>query len=153
MKELITDFTLKSYITRIIRDRCNLRDIDITAIDRNVVIDRLWHWISLGHKEETEMYKKAFEEQMPKIHSYIDDVISDVARENMVCSITAATAKGMIEQIITEEGLDVPKICSIRGTEKGRVILYFEELDEKINCPLDYLRARLIRRFANKRRK
>lgn len=153
MNQLITDFILKSYITRIIRDRRDLRNIDITAIDRNAVIDRLWHWISQWHKEETEMYRKAFDEQMPKIHAYIDEVISEVARENMLCSITAATAKGMIENIIREEGLEVPEISCIRGTDKGRVILYFDELDEKINCPIDYLRARLIRRFANKRRK
>lgn len=153
MNTTISDFILKSYITRIIRDRRNIRDIDITSIDRNAVIKRLWDWLSSYGKEDTEELRQAFDEAMPRIHAYIDETISTVARENMLCSITAATAKGMIEQIISEENLDVPKISCIRGTDKGRVILYFDELDEKINCPIDYLRARLIRRFANKRRK
>lgn len=103
--------------------------------------------------EETVAYMNAFNDAMPAIYRYIEEEIAALARNELLASITTSTAKGMIEQIINEEGLDVPKICSIRGTEKGRVILYFEELDEKINCPLDYLRARLIRRFANKRRK
>ena len=95
----------------------------------------------------------AFNDAMPDIHRYIEEEIATIARDKLLSDITAATAKGMLESIISEEGLEVPKISCIRGTEKGRVILYFDEIDEKINCPLDYLRSRLIRRFANKRRK
>jgi hypothetical protein len=103
--------------------------------------------------EETVEYMRAFNDAMPTIHMYIDENIAAKERAKLLSNITEATGRGMIEQIKEEEGLEIPKISCIRGTDKGRVIIYFDEIDEKINCPIDYLRARLIRRFANKRRK
>ena len=217
MEKPITDFILKSHIRQLIR---NHHGSDITSIDRNKIIGRLWDWIYTPHRlegyedpfdtahllellkkeserveveengvvrftsvkfyltdqnsrlsitaanpptsvsfgksrspEETAAYMSAFNDAMPDIHRYIEEEIATIARDKLLSDITAATAKGMLESIISEEGLEVPKISCIRGTEKGRVILYFDEIDEKINCPLDYLRSRLIRRFANKRRK
>jgi hypothetical protein len=67
--------------------------------------------------EETVAYMNAFNDAMPAIYRYIEEEIAALARNELLASITTSTAKGMIEQIINEEGLDVPKISSIRGTD------------------------------------
>ena len=89
----------------------------------------------------------AFNDLMPEIHKEIDKVLAQIAMNNMLCSVSAATGKGIVDQLI-EEGVDIPPIGSIRGTANGRVVLYFANSDEKINSPLDHLRARLKRRFS-----
>ena len=68
----------------------------------------------------------------------------------MISNLVVSTAKGIVAQMM-EEGVDVPKITCVRGTPERRVILYFEDDSMKLNCPLDYLRSRLYRRFVLKR--
>lgn len=48
--------------------------------------------------------------------------------------------------------MNIPQIACIRGTPQRRVILYFADMDEKINCPLDYHKVRLLRRFGRIKR-
>ena len=66
---------------------------------------------------------------------------------------TAASGKGIIDQLIAEEGLEIPHIDRICGTANGRVKVYFADSSEKINCPLDYLRSRFLRRFGKRKTK
>lgn len=94
-------------------------------------------------------YMLAFNELMPDIQMYIDKTIAETARDNMLCDVYAATAKGIVEQL-REEGVKIPEISCFRGTANGRVILYISDSDEKINSPMDHLRERLIRRFSQK---
>ena len=89
----------------------------------------------------------AFNELMPDINRHINDTISRIAMDNMLCNVSAATGKGIVDQL-REEGVDIPPISHIRGTPNGRVVLYFADSDEKINSPMDHLRARLTRRFS-----
>ena len=96
-------------------------------------------------------YMIAFNDLMPEIHKEIDKVLAQIAMNNMLCSVSAATGKGIVDQLI-EEGVDIPPIGCIRGTANGRVVLYFANSDEKINSPLDHLRARLKRRFSKSSR-
>lgn len=97
-------------------------------------------------------YISAFDKIMPQVIEHIDAVISETARGRMLCEISAATGLAILEQVKEEECLSIPEVASIRGTEKGRVAIYFAS-GEKINCPLDYLRNRLIRRFKKSERK
>ena len=97
-------------------------------------------------------YISAFDRIRPKVIEQIDVVISETARGRMLCEISAATGLAILEQVKEEECLSIPEVASIRGTEKGRVVIYFAS-GEKINCPLDYLRSRLIRRFKKNERK
>lgn len=92
-------------------------------------------------------YMVAFNELMPDINRHINDTISRIAMDNMLCNVSAATGKGIVDQL-REEGVDIPPISHIRGTPNGRVVLYFADSDEKINSPMDHLRARLTRRFS-----
>ena len=49
MEKTITDFILKSHIRQLIR---NHHGSDITSIDRNKIIGRLWDWIYTPHRLE-----------------------------------------------------------------------------------------------------
>lgn len=57
-----------------------------------------------------------------------------------------------MEQLNEEVNLNIPDIACIKETPQRCVILYFADMDEKINCPLDYLKARLLRRFVRTKR-
>ena len=103
-------------------------------------------------KEKGAPYRK-FRIVSSPVHDYIDQNLSAAAKENMISDVTAATGKGIIDQLITEEGLEVPPISSICGTANGRVKVYFADSSEKINCPLDYLRSRFLRRFGKRKTK
>lgn len=55
---------------------------------------------------------------------------------------------------MTEENLVVlPKIFTITATDAGRVTIEFNSPTCIIDAPLDHLKARLIRRFTNKKPK
>ena len=71
----------------------------------------------------------------------------------MICDVTAASGKSIIDQLIAEEGLEIPHIDRICGTANRRVKVYFADSSEKINCPLDYLRSRFLRRFGKRKTK
>lgn len=219
MQELITDFTLKSSIRRIVHDTYDRHMMESMSFYHDFVISQVWNggyrpeslnqtadtkelvellrkeygqdtvedkgieegfqryefmstnvrfyivqlpesyrisaarpvinvvYASCRDPKETITCMRAFNEAIPTIHEYIEQEVSKVVKDSLVCDITAATAKGMIDQLIAEEGLEIPPIGSICGTAGGRVKLYFADSSEKINCPLDYLRARLLRRF------
>lgn len=96
--------------------------------------------------ESTLAYMIAFDQHIPQIHEWIDETISQKAQEKLLGDITAATGKGIIDRLITEERLTIPAIIFFRGTHTGRVHIRFTT-GEVMNCPLNYLRSRLIRRF------
>ena len=110
-------------------------------------------YVSCCNPQETLAYMREFNELIPTVHDYIEQNVSLLAKENMISDVTAATGKGIIDQLITEEGLEVPPISSICGTANGRVKVYFADSSEKINCPLDYLRSRFLRRFGKRKTK
>lgn len=108
-------------------------------------------YLSCFGPEETLARMHAFNNVIPELHDSIEKEVAQVARDNMLGEMTAATGKGVIDQLIAEEGLQVPPISCISGTANGRVIIYFADSSEKISCPLNYLRARLLKRFGQKR--
>lgn len=108
--------------------------------------------ITYNLPENNLSYMSIFDRYIEKIHGWIDEVLTQKAKDSMICDMIATSAKGIIEQLRKEHNLDVPRIGCIRGTREKRVILYLADTDEKINCPLDYLRVRLLKRFGKKKR-
>ena len=99
----------------------------------------------------TASFMREFDRYIPKIHEWIENAISEKAREKLLCEITVATGKGIIEDVAREDGLTIPSIEYIRGTHKGRIFIQFTTGLE-LNCPLDHLRAKLVRRFKPKQK-
>jgi hypothetical protein len=102
----------------------------------------------IGDRLVTSSYSPEDSESEPTLRpKSIDEYIGqEKAKENLLCDITSATSKAIIEEVIAEEGLITPKIISVKGTHKGRVIVRFET-GEELNCAQNYLRSQLIRRF------
>ena len=91
-----------------------------------------------------------FDKLVPFIIEQCEDIEAEKRKKQILTDMTAATARGMIEDMVSQGLIDIPKDYVIRGTDIGRVVLYFNSPKCTINTPLDYLRARLIRRFPNK---
>ena len=108
-------------------------------------------YVSCWDPQETLYFMRAFNELIPTVHDYIDQNLSAAAKESMICDVTAASGKGIIDQLIAEEGLEIPHIDRICGKANGRVKVYFADSSEKIICPLDYLRYRFLRRFGKRK--
>ena len=99
---------------------------------------------------EMVRYMRAFNDLIPEIHRHIDKKLDKIAFDNTLCHIAAITGKGIVDGLI-EEGIEIPEIECIRGTFNGRVVLHFKNGAEKMSSPLDHLRARLKRRFSQKK--
>ena len=78
-----------------------------------------------------------------------DRLVAEQRKKEVLAEITAATAQGMIDGLVADGSVDLPESYTVKGTDTGRVI--FESHSPKciINTPLNYLRAKLIRRFPN----
>ena len=113
-----------------------------------------WKLFEFSYKspEENILYMTTFDRHIDNIHGWIDEYIAQKVKESMICDLIATSAKGIIAQLTEDANLEIPQIACIRGTPQRRVILYFADMDEKINCPLDYLRVRLLRRFGRIKR-
>lgn len=76
-----------------------------------------------------------------------DRLETEQRKKDVLSEITAATAQGMIDEMVANGSVDLPESYTVKGTDTGRVI--FESHSPKciINTPLNYLRVRLIKRF------
>ena len=99
-------------------------------------------------KEPTEEDRREFERFIPLIDEEIEKLTAQKRKGNILAEMVVSTAKGIIDDLRQTGAADIPGFSAIRGTDKGRVIIYFRTT-EKINAPLDHLRARLVRRFKN----
>ena len=125
--------------------------------DEEWVISRVWDELMREERKHmTDELKKEYQSEYQKFHSYIREECSllgiERRKKELLSDISAATAKSMIEDMVKQGIINIPKNYTIRGTDIGRVVIYFHSPQCKINVPLDYLKARLIRRFPNKRR-
>ena len=91
-----------------------------------------------------------FDKLVPFIIEQCEEIETKKRKKQILTDMAVATARGMIEDMVSQGQIDIPKDYVIRGTDIGRVVLYFHSPKCTINTPLDYLRARLIRRFPNK---
>ena len=84
MENLITDYTIKSYIHQIISDHYDVNNFDISAIKREYIIAILWRWISTPRqgnpnvvtKRAIELMRQEFGDQ-----SVIDQGVTDGHRK------------------------------------------------------------------------
>ena len=76
-----------------------------------------------------------------------DRLVVEQRRKEILAEITAATAQGMIDEMVSNGTVELPESYTVKGTETGRVI--FESRSPKctINTPLNYFRVKLLRRF------
>jgi len=117
-------------------------------------------WITLDDTPYNYMWKGPIEtlveslieldKLVPFIIEQCEEIETKKRKKQILTDMTVATARGMIEDMVSQGQIDIPKGYVIRGTDIGRVVLYFHSPKCTINTPLDYLRARLIRRFPNK---
>ena len=90
-----------------------------------------------------------FDELMPFIIEQCHAIEAEKRKKQLLSDMAVATARGMIEDMVNQGLIDIPKDYVIRGTDTGRVTLYFNSPKCTISAPLDHLRARLTRRFPN----
>lgn len=100
--------------------------------------------------EETAKFISLFDKNIPLINRYIDECISERLKDAMISDLVASAAKGIISQM-KDEGVDIPQVVSLKGGPDRRVVIGFEGSKREVDCPLDHLRSRLIRRFVRKR--
>ncbi len=218
MNNLISDYTIRSCVEKIINRSYDIRNVDTASISRDRILWTLWSWIispeqqgltadtdelinllrrefgndavedtgrvdgrqtyeiqlpnvryhivkltqsylinaverarkhvymSCKPPKEIVAYMRAFNDRIPDIHREIDKAIEKIAADNMICHISAISAKGIVDELI-REGFNIPPLIRIQGTVKGRVVLWFDGMEDSIDSPLDHLKARLKRRF------
>ena len=76
-----------------------------------------------------------------------DRLETEQRKKDVLSEITAATAQGMIDEMVANGSVDLPANYSVKGTDTGRVVFESHSPKWSINTPLNYLRVRLIRRF------
>lgn len=79
-----------------------------------------------------------------------DRLETEQRKKDVLSEITAATAQGIIDGLVAEGSVDLPANYTVKGTDTGRAIFVSHSPKWSINTPLNYLRARLIRRFPNR---
>lgn len=135
-----------SYTLKLPNSTWYLRKTNESEFNISCIVDSISLSTRFRAPYKTVAFMKSFDHYIPQMHDWIDEIIAEKAKENLLCDITSATSKAIIEEVIAEEGLITPKIISVKGTHKGRVIVRFETGDE-LNCAQNYLRSQLIRRF------
>ena len=135
-----------SYTIKLLNSTWYLTQVGESAYNITCMEEDSISSLRLRDPYETSEFMKSFDHYIPQIHDWIDEIIAEKAKENLLCDITSATSKAIIEEVIAEEELMIPKIISVKGTHKGRVIVSFET-GEELNCAQNYLRSHLIRRF------
>ena len=147
IKELPTENEYSSYVIRLPNCLWYLNERENnTAYISPCRVKKSDRSLKIKAPESTLAYMRAFDQHIPQIHHWIDETVSQIAKENLLGDINAATSKAIIDKLINEEGLTIPAIIDIKGTHTGRVFIRFTT-GEVMNCPLNYLRSRLIRRF------
>lgn len=125
--------------------------------DLNWVVIRVWEELIREEKRHmTDGQRKEYLAEYRKYYPFIEEqciLLENERRKKAILSdITAETAKAMIRELAEQGIADLPESYTVRGTDIGRVAVYFQSPSCTINAPLDHLRARLIRRFPNKKR-
>ena len=98
-------------------------------------------------------YLAEYRKFYPLIREQLKILETERRKKAILSDITAETAKAMIRELAEQGIADLPESYTVRGTDIGRVAVYFQSPSCAINAPLDHLRSRLIRRFGNKTRK
>ena len=148
MSATINQYTIK----RLVKFAYSLRQ------DEDWVITRVWEeFLREEKKHMTEELRETYFAEYQKFEPFIREQCKSLGAERrkkaILADIHEATARATINELSEEGQVDIPKIFAVKATDTGRVTIEFNCQSCTIKAPLDHLRARLIRRFTNKKHK
>lgn len=148
MSVTINQYTIK----RLVKFAYNLKQ------DEDWVITRVWEeFLREEKKHMTEDLRETYFAEYQKFEPVIREQCKSLGAERrkkvILADIHEATARAMINELSEQGQVDIPKIFAVKATHTGRVTIEFNSPSCTIKAPLDHLRARLIRRFTNKKHK
>ena len=126
--------------------------------DEDWVITRVWEEFLREEKkymtdELRETYFAEYQKFEPFIREQCKYLEAEHRKKAILADIHEATARAMINELSEQGQVDIPKIFAVKATDTGCVTIEFNSPSRTIKAPLDHLRARLIRRFTNKKHK
>lgn len=126
--------------------------------DEDWVITRVWEEFLREEKkhmtdELRETYFAEYQKFEPFIREQCKSLCAERRKKAILADIHEATARAMINELSEQGQVDIPKILAVKATDVGRVTIEFNSPSCTINTPLDHLKARVIRRFTNKKHK
>lgn len=126
--------------------------------DEDWVITRVWEeFLREEKKHMTEDLRETYFAEYQKFEPFIREQCKSLGAERrkkaILADIHEATARATINELSEDGHVDIPKIFAVKATDTGRVTIEFNCPSCTIKAPLDHLRARLTRRFTNKKHK
>ena len=148
MSATINQYTIK----RLVKFAYSLKQ------DEDWVITSVWEeFLREEKKHMTEELRETYFAEYQKFEPFIREQCKSLGAERrkkaILADIHEATARAMINELSEQGQVDIPKIFAVKATDTGRVTIEFNSPNCIIDAPLDHLRARLIRRFTNKKHK
>ena len=148
MSATINQYTIK----RLVKFAYSLKQ------DEDWVITRVWEeFLREEKKHMTEELRETYFAEYQKFEPFIREQCKYLeakrSKKAILADIHEATARAMINELSEEKLVVLPKIFAVKATDTGRVTIEFNSPNCIIDAPLDHLRARLIRRFTNKKHK
>lgn len=148
MSATINQYTIK----RLVKFAYSLKQ------DEDWVITRVWEeFLREEKKHMTEELRETYFAEYQKFEPFIREQCKSLGAERrkkaILADIHEVTARATINELSEEGQVDIPKIFAVKATDTGRVTIEFNCPSCTIKAPLDHLRARLIRRFTNKKHK
>ena len=152
MNVTIDRYTVKSLIREAYHINRNLKYVTLFTKDNLFRHDcRSRHLNESKEMDEAYIteFMAEFEKLMPFIQEQFDCLEAEHKKSEVISSINAATARGIIAEMVSNGLIDILPHYSVRGMDNGRVEIRFQSPKCTMNTPLDHLRARLRRRFGN----
>lgn len=148
MSATINQYTIK----RLVKFAYSLKQ------DEDWVMTRVWEgFLREERKHMTDELREKYFAEYQKFEPFIREQCKYLEAERrkkaILADIHEATARAMINELSEQGQVDIPKIFAVKATDTGRVTIEFNSPSCTIKAPLDHLRARLIRRFTNKKHK
>lgn len=135
---MIDAYTIKSYVRQAFRQTPNI-DYVMRTVYR-WIIDHLGpdpDWTGIDNMILMEFEKCRKEQEQRK----------------MLLEMNAATARGIITDLETEDKIKIPNGYSVTGRPKGKVVITYDSGQLTFIASLTNLRAKLLRQFLVTRKK
>jgi hypothetical protein len=121
-------------------------------MDRYRIISHTRYLFKLGYSKEylVDNVRYNYGENclfLPDALEEYDRLVVEQRRKEILVEITAATAQGIIDEMVANGTVELPESYTVKGTDTGRVIFDSRSPKCTINTPLNYFRVKLLRRF------
>ena len=138
MENVITDYTIKSYINQIIYDHFDVTNINISAIDRDFIIATLWRWISTPMFGYSDVVTEGLVELMRQEfgdESIIDHGITDGHRKYEIkLSNTSFHFTELPDSYLMGAGRPIKIIRHLPCLPPKEMITYMRAFNEKMHA-------------------